>query len=277
MYVADRRGRHRAVPHPLGPARARRRRAPEGRRHGRHQGATRTRYRNVILAGAIAGLGGAFFTIGSVGAFSKNMTSGQGFIALAAVIFGRWSPRGAVAAALLFGFADATCRRAVDHRARRSRPSSCAMLPVRRHDLRRRRARRQGAGAGRRRRAVRQGVTARAARPIDWDALRAAAVEAMQHAYAPYSRVPGGAAALVDDGRVVVGLQRRERVVRRDAVRRVRRWSAPARRPAAAGCVAFTCVDGHGNVLMPCGRCRQLLWEHGGAELLLRPRSGVRR
>jgi general nucleoside transport system permease protein len=64
----------------------------------------RTRYRNVILAGFIAGLGGAFLTIGAVGSFSANISSGKGFIALAAVIFGRWSPRGAIAAALLFGF-----------------------------------------------------------------------------------------------------------------------------------------------------------------------------
>ena len=65
------------------------------------------RYRNVIMAGGVAGLGGAYFTIGSVGAFSKNITSGNGFIALAALIFGRWSPRGAVGASLLFGFASA--------------------------------------------------------------------------------------------------------------------------------------------------------------------------
>jgi general nucleoside transport system permease protein len=64
------------------------------------------RYRNVIIGGAIAGIGGSYFVL-QVGSFSKNITSGQGFIALAAVIFGRWSPRGAVAAALLFGFASA--------------------------------------------------------------------------------------------------------------------------------------------------------------------------
>lgn len=64
------------------------------------------RFKNVILAGAIAGLGGAFFTLGAVGSFSKEMTAGKGFIALAALIFGRWSPMGAVAAALIFGFAD---------------------------------------------------------------------------------------------------------------------------------------------------------------------------
>ncbi|MFE5333255.1 ABC transporter permease [Embleya sp. NPDC056575] len=66
-----------------------------------------TRYRNVIMAGAIAGVGGAFLTIGTVGTFSKDMTSGAGYIALAAVIFGRWRPLGAVAAALLFGFTSA--------------------------------------------------------------------------------------------------------------------------------------------------------------------------
>jgi ABC-type uncharacterized transport system permease subunit len=66
------------------------------------------RYRNVILGGAIAGLGGAYFTVGAVGGFQKNITVGDGFIALAAVIFGRWSPRGALAAALLFGFTTAS-------------------------------------------------------------------------------------------------------------------------------------------------------------------------
>jgi len=67
---------------------------------------TRIRFRNVVIAGAVAGLGGAFFTLGAVGAFNKEMTAGKGFIALAALIFGRWSPMGAVAAALIFGFAD---------------------------------------------------------------------------------------------------------------------------------------------------------------------------
>jgi len=64
-----------------------------------------TRFWNVSLAGAIAGFGGAFFTLGLVGAFNKEMTAGAGFIALAAVIFGRWDPIRATLAALLFGFA----------------------------------------------------------------------------------------------------------------------------------------------------------------------------
>jgi ABC-type uncharacterized transport system permease subunit len=64
------------------------------------------RFRNVIISGFVAGVGGAFFTVGSVGSFGKEMTAGAGFIALAALIFGKWSPVGAVLAALLFGFAN---------------------------------------------------------------------------------------------------------------------------------------------------------------------------
>ncbi|HEY5985682.1 MAG TPA: ABC transporter permease, partial [Streptosporangiaceae bacterium] len=65
-----------------------------------------TRYRNVIIGGLIAGIGGASLTVGSVGVFSKDMSSGLGYIALAAMIFGRWTPLGATAAALLFGFSN---------------------------------------------------------------------------------------------------------------------------------------------------------------------------
>lgn len=65
----------------------------------------RTRFLNVMLSGVIAGAGGSFFTLGAVGAFGREMTSGQGYIALAALIFGRWHPIYAALAALLFGFA----------------------------------------------------------------------------------------------------------------------------------------------------------------------------
>ncbi len=64
------------------------------------------RYVNVILGGMIAGVGGAYFTIGSVGRFDQDMTNGKGFIGLAAMIFGNWNPIGAYLASLLFGFAD---------------------------------------------------------------------------------------------------------------------------------------------------------------------------
>ena len=64
------------------------------------------RYVNVIIGGMIAGLGGAYFTIGSVGRFDEQMTSGKGFIGLAAMIFGKWNPIGAFTSSLIFGFAD---------------------------------------------------------------------------------------------------------------------------------------------------------------------------
>jgi general nucleoside transport system permease protein len=66
----------------------------------------RLRFRNVMLAGLVAGTGGAYFTVGAVGPFSQNMTAGAGFIALACLIFGKWTPRGAIIAALFFGFAN---------------------------------------------------------------------------------------------------------------------------------------------------------------------------
>ena len=66
----------------------------------------RTRYRSVMLGGAVAGLGGTWFTLDAVGSFDENMTAGRGFIALAALIFGRWHPVGAFVAALVFGFSE---------------------------------------------------------------------------------------------------------------------------------------------------------------------------
>ncbi len=64
------------------------------------------RFRNVLLSGLVAGTGGAYFTVGTIGTFSQNMTSGAGFIALACLIFGKWTPKGAILAALFFGFAN---------------------------------------------------------------------------------------------------------------------------------------------------------------------------
>ncbi|MFC4032811.1 cytidine deaminase [Streptomyces polygonati] len=110
---------------------------------------------------------------------------------------------------------------------------------------------------------------------VDWDALRAAAREAMERAYAPYSGFPVGAAALTDDGRTVVGCNVENASY---GVALCAECGLVSALHASGGgrLVAFTCSDLRGAVLMPCGRCRQLLWEHGGAELLVDTVRGVR-
>ncbi|MFI1617212.1 cytidine deaminase [Streptomyces lydicus] len=109
----------------------------------------------------------------------------------------------------------------------------------------------------------------------DWELLRAQARDAMSRAYAPYSGYPVGAAALVDDGRTVTGCN-------------VENASYGLALCAECGLIsalfatgggrltAFTCVDGAGELLVPCGRCRQLLHEHGGPDLLVDTSAGVR-
>jgi len=111
---------------------------------------------------------------------------------------------------------------------------------------------------------------------FDWEGLRAAAIEVSQRAYAPYSRFPVGAAGVADDGRVLVGCN-------------VENASYGVVLCAECGLVSslhatgggrlthVVCVNGAGDVIMPCGRCRQLLWEHGGAELRLMTPRGERR
>jgi cytidine deaminase len=110
----------------------------------------------------------------------------------------------------------------------------------------------------------------------DWEVLRKAAVEAMGHAYAPYSSFPVGAAALVDDGRVVTGCNVENAAY---GVGLCAECGLVSQLHLTGGgrLVKFLCVDGAGEVLMPCGRCRQLLSENGGPELLLMTISGIRR
>jgi cytidine deaminase len=110
---------------------------------------------------------------------------------------------------------------------------------------------------------------------IDWDALREAAREAMTHAYARYSNFPVGAAALVDDGRVIVGCNVENASY---GVTLCAECGLVSELHISGGghLVAFTCVDGHGNILMPCGRCRQLLYEHSAEGMLLETVSGIR-
>jgi len=102
---------------------------------------------------------------------------------------------------------------------------------------------------------------------IDWSGLRAAAIDAMRHAYAPYSDFPVGVAALVDDGRVVVGCNVENASY---GVGLCAECGLVSSLHATGGgrLVAVSCVDANGNPLMPCGRCRQLLFEHGGPECL---------
>ncbi|MCW2880075.1 MAG: cytidine deaminase [Sphaerisporangium sp.] len=109
---------------------------------------------------------------------------------------------------------------------------------------------------------------------IDWDALREQATEAMAHAYAPYSKFPVGAAALVDDGRVVTGCNVENASYGLGLCAECGLVSA-LHASGGGRLVAFTCVDGHGELLMPCGRCRQLLFEHGGPELLVETPEGA--
>ncbi|WP_053641265.1 MULTISPECIES: cytidine deaminase [unclassified Streptomyces] len=108
----------------------------------------------------------------------------------------------------------------------------------------------------------------------DWEALRVTAREAMSRAYAPYSGFPVGAAALVDDGRTVSGCN-------------VENASYGLSLCAECGLVSqlratgggrlthFVCVDGRGEPLVPCGRCRQLLYEFGGPDLVLETPAGL--
>ncbi|MFE4694443.1 cytidine deaminase [Streptomyces sp. NPDC056749] len=111
--------------------------------------------------------------------------------------------------------------------------------------------------------------------PVDWEKLREAARDAMSRAYAPYSGYPVGVAALVDDGRMITGCN-------------VENASYGIGLCAECGLVSqlaatgggrlthFTCVDGKGAALVPCGRCRQLLYEFGGPELVLETPDGLR-
>lgn len=103
---------------------------------------------------------------------------------------------------------------------------------------------------------------------IDWAALRAAAIEVMRRAYAPYSKFPVGAAGLVDDGRVVVGCNVENAAY---GVVLCAECGVVSSLHATGGgrLVALSCVGATGEPLMPCGRCRQLLWENGGPECLV--------
>jgi cytidine deaminase len=111
---------------------------------------------------------------------------------------------------------------------------------------------------------------------IDWKMLRDKAIQATAGAHAPYSNFPVGAAALVDDGRVVTGCNVENASYGLTLCAEC--GVVCALRSSGGGrLVALACVDGSGSPLMPCGRCRQLLAEHGGPGLLIDHPAGPRR
>lgn len=117
-------------------------------------------------------------------------------------------------------------------------------------------------------------MTERPHTEVDWVSLRSAAREVMKSAYAPYSKFPVGVAALCDDGRVITGCNVENASY---GVGLCAECGLVSSLHASGGgrLVAVSCVDKHGNCLMPCGRCRQLLYEHGGPEMLLETPQGV--
>ncbi|PWB95991.1 cytidine deaminase [Homoserinimonas hongtaonis] len=110
---------------------------------------------------------------------------------------------------------------------------------------------------------------------IDWEALRLAATEAMRKAYVPYSKFPVGAAAFADDGRIVSGCNVENASYGLTLCAECALVSG-LHMSGGGKLVAFTCVDGNGGILMPCGRCRQLLFEHSTEGMLLQTVSGVK-
>ena len=109
---------------------------------------------------------------------------------------------------------------------------------------------------------------------VDWDTLKAAAVAASKNSYSPYSNFPVGVAGFADDGRVVSGANIENASY---GITLCAECSMVSALYASGGgrLVAVYCVDGNGDVLMPCGRCRQLLYEHGGPELKVMTSQGV--
>ena len=108
----------------------------------------------------------------------------------------------------------------------------------------------------------------------DWDALRAAAVEAAHSAYAPYSKLHVGVAGLADDGRVVLGCNVENASYGLGLCAECT-MAGQLRLTGGGRLVAVACRSGTGELLMPCGRCRQILYEHGGPSCLLDTPSGV--
>ena len=110
---------------------------------------------------------------------------------------------------------------------------------------------------------------------IDWATLKAEATKAMKKAYAPYSNFPVGAAALTDKGEIISGCNVENASYGLGLCAECSLVSELTMKQAGK-LVAFTCVDKNGNLLMPCGRCRQLLFEHSADDMVLETASGIK-
>ena len=110
---------------------------------------------------------------------------------------------------------------------------------------------------------------------VNWELLKEQATAAMKQAYAPYSKFPVGVAALVDDGRIVTGCNVENASYGLTLCAECGLISSLIN-SGGGRLIAFTCVDISGNLLMPCGRCRQLLQEHGGSKLQLATDDGIK-
>jgi cytidine deaminase len=110
---------------------------------------------------------------------------------------------------------------------------------------------------------------------IDWESLTQKAIDVLPKSYSPYSKFPVGAAAICDDGRIITGVNV-ENASYGLALCAECSLISELFRTGGGQLVAFACVDGQGNPLMPCGRCRQLLFEHSAEGMLLQTVSGIR-
>ena len=110
---------------------------------------------------------------------------------------------------------------------------------------------------------------------IDWDNLTQQAIDVLPKSYSPYSKFPVGAAAICDDGRIITGVNV-ENASYGLALCAECSLISELFRTGGGQLVAFACVDGQGNPLMPCGRCRQLLYEHSAEGMLLQTVSGIK-
>ena len=223
----------------------------------------------MTIGGSIAGLGGAALTIGNAGAFGREMSGGFGFIALAVVILGRWNPIYASLAALLFGFS--IIMRVWANQVSPGIPTDfITMVPyvvtiiavvgfvV-------------NPGSEGTRSDIREGLVYenRLGEP------HPTSIDVLPKSYSPYSKFPVGAAAICDDGRIITGVNV-ENASYGLALCAECSLVSELFRTGGGQLVAFACVDGQGNPLMPCGRCRQLLYEHSAEGMLLQTVSGIK-